>query len=91
MGKKKREKEESALEMKAKILEIETKKRDEEIVIIEAPELEMEFGTWFHSRTSKIPAIHLKEIIWADFKARGLKNKELAYVYDEALKVYGIK
>lgn len=34
---------------------------------------------------------HLKEIIWADFKARGAGKMESEAKYDELLKVFGYK
>lgn len=49
------------------------------------------FDMWHMQRAKEIPAHHMKEIIWADFKGRGLSNKESAEVYDEALAKYGVK
>lgn len=34
---------------------------------------------------------YLKEIVWADFKARGAGKMELEEKYDELLKVFGYK
>lgn len=34
---------------------------------------------------------HLKEVIWADFKARGAGKMESEEKYDELLKVFGYK
>lgn len=33
----------------------------------------------------------LKEIVWADFKARGVSKMEKEKVFEDALKLYGIK
>jgi hypothetical protein len=49
------------------------------------------FDVWFAMREKKIPGQHLREIIWADFKGRGLSNKETLADYDMALAKYGIK
>lgn len=49
------------------------------------------FNVWFAMREKKIPARHLREIIWADFKGQGLSNNETIAVFDEALVKYGVK
>jgi len=49
------------------------------------------FDVWFAMRERKIPAQHLREIIWADFRGRGLSNRETVAVFDAALAKYGIK
>jgi hypothetical protein len=51
----------------------------------------MDFNVWFALRQKRIPAQHLREIIWADFKARGLSKSETMGTFDAALKKYGIK
>lgn len=51
----------------------------------------VEFNVWFAMREKKIPAQHMREIIWADFKGRGLLPKETVATYDAALAKYGIK
>ena len=48
------------------------------------------FDQWWTTVSRKIPAIHRKEVIFADFKGRGLSNKEEAKNYDLALKKYGL-
>lgn len=50
----------------------------------------VDFNVWFALREKKIPANHLREIIWADFKAQGCLPKESLSVFDEALANYGI-
>ncbi len=49
------------------------------------------FDVWFAMREKKIPAQHLREIIWADFRGRGLSKKDTVAAYDAALAAYGIK
>lgn len=51
----------------------------------------VDFNVWFAMREKKIPAQHLREIIWADFRGRGLSKKETVATFDEALAKYGIK
>ena len=51
-------------------------------------EVKVNFESWYHSKN--IPAHHYKEIVWADFKARGLTDYELKADYDKALKLYGL-
>lgn len=51
----------------------------------------VDFNVWFAMREKKIPSQHLREIIWADFKGRGLSKTELLTTYDQALTKYGVK
>lgn len=51
----------------------------------------VDFNVWFAMREKKIPAQHMREIIWADFKGQGLSAKETVAVYDAALTKYGVK
>ena len=56
------------------------------------PEVEkVDFDAWHTMRAGRIPKHHHKEIIKADFKARGLGQCESLENFDEALKKYGIK
>lgn len=56
-----------------------------------APEEEKhEFESWYALRSKKIPAHHHKEILKADFKARGLTDSETLEAFDAALKKYGV-
>jgi len=48
------------------------------------------FNAWWMLRCKKINKAHRKEVIWADFKGRGLKNAELIETFDSALTKYGI-
>jgi hypothetical protein len=49
------------------------------------------FDAWWAMKEKKIPVQHRKEIIWADFRARGLSTKETMQSYNDALKRYGVK
>lgn len=60
-----------------------------EAVVEAAPKLD--FNVWFAMREKKIPGQHLREIIRADFKGRGLATKETLATFDEALRKYGVK
>lgn len=51
----------------------------------------VDFNVWFAMREKKIPAQHMREIIWADFRGQGLSGKETVADYDAALAKYGIK
>ena len=49
------------------------------------------FDSWFFQRKEAIPKHHMKEVIWADFRARGLDKEATVEQYDKALRLYGIK
>lgn len=51
----------------------------------------MSFNSWYHQRKAKIPKQHLKEVIWADMVARGLKDMSTMEEFDKALELYGVK
>lgn len=51
----------------------------------------MDFSSWYHQRKHKIPKHHLKEILWADFVARGVKEQSTVEEFDKALELYGVK
>lgn len=51
----------------------------------------VDFDAWFAVRSPRIPKHHHKEIIKADFSARGIEQSESLEVFDEALRKYGIK
>ena len=48
------------------------------------------FDHWFHLRKDKIPARHMKEILVADFKSRGLSDTATMEQFDKTLALYGI-
>ena len=78
----------SKADLKAKIKEMEESKRIE--VPVKADK-KVSFDSWFHQRSKQIPKQHLKEIIAADFKSRGLGNEATIEEFDKALKLYGVK
>jgi hypothetical protein len=51
----------------------------------------VDFDAWWAMNEKKIPVQHRKEIIIADFRARGLSLKESLQSYNDALKKYGVK
>jgi hypothetical protein len=63
---------------------------------LEAPKMEssepkIEFDEWWSLVQKKIPAIHHKEIIKADFRGRGLSNLETMEAFNKAIEMYGLK
>lgn len=48
------------------------------------------FDAWW-SEMAKVKklAIHIKEIVWADFKSRGLKRCDSKAAFEAALKAFG--
>ena len=77
-------------ELKAQIKEMEAKKREEVASAIES-EATITFDSWFHLRKQMIAKCHTKEVILADFKARGLKAAATMAEFDKALELYGVK
>lgn len=77
-------------DLKSQIKEMESKKREETAPATE-PETMVSFDSWFHQRKNLMGKAHLKEILAADFKARGLNDKASMCAYDKALELYGIK
>jgi len=76
--------------LKNKIKEMETAKRLEAVVHM-PPDNMVSFDQWWvalSKRMSLRPS--LKEIMWADFRARGLNKEESNAKYDEALKLFGL-
>jgi hypothetical protein len=57
----------------------------------EAAAPKFDFDAWFASRQPKIPRHHRKEILRADFTARGLGQCESLADFDAALNKYGVK
>lgn len=51
----------------------------------------LDFDAWFAMRHERIPKHHRKEILLADFGARGLSQQETSEDFDAALKQYGVK
>ena len=53
--------------------------------------MRVDFDAWWAINENKIPVQHRKEIVLADFRARGLSLKETLQSYNEGLKRYGVK
>lgn len=85
MAKKKSEKE---MDLAAEIKAMEDAKRK---AAPSKQDKEVSFNSWYHQRKKQIPSHHLKEIIWADMVARGLKDKATMEEFDRALALYGVK
>lgn len=86
---KKKQEDKKELDLKAQIKEMETKKREAAGGVAQ-PDKSVSFDSWYHQRKSKIPKQHLKEILSADFKSRGLGDGATMAEYDKALKTYGV-
>jgi hypothetical protein len=54
----------------------------------QAPKLD--FDAWWALNEKKIPKQHTKDVIWADFKARGLSSQETMQTYNLAIREYGL-
>ncbi|CAB4125736.1 hypothetical protein UFOVP53_213 [uncultured Caudovirales phage] len=77
-------------DLRSKIKEMENKNREESAPAVASKAL-VSFDSWFHQRKDKIARCHHKEIIAADFKARGVKDEASVEDFDKALELYGIK
>lgn len=86
-------------ELKRKIKEAEAKKREEAMASVEVTLVapadqaveKVSFDQWWMMLNGKMKLRpHMKEIIWADMKARGLSKSEAAEAYDKALKLFGL-
>jgi hypothetical protein len=86
MAKKKK----TAKEIKAEIKKMEDEKRKEAHKHL-PKETKVSFDSWYHQRVHKIPKMHTKEVIVADFRARGLGMIHTMEEFDKALKLYGIE
>ena len=71
---------------RAKAVSIEVQAEPKEVLVPK-----VDFVVWFAMREKRIPAQHMREIIWADFKARGLTDQESLETFDAALVAYGVK
>lgn len=80
-----------------KLLKAEEDKAREEAVkqVEEKSERKVEqsvtFDVWYGGRQADIPAHHRKEVIKADFRARGLEGLKTRKEWDQALEAYGVK
>ena len=67
------------------------KSKEQPMPVVEQPVPTVEFNVWFAMREKRIPAQHLREIIWADFQGQGLSKRESVATFDAALAKYGVK
>ena len=51
----------------------------------------VDFDAWWAITGKKLPSQHHREVVMADFKARGLSQKETMQAFDTALEQYGVK
>ena len=67
-----------------------TNKVEAEIIADEVGSIS--FDLWWNETNKKLnqPA-HVKEIVWAEFKSRGLKKEDLPSKYDIAIVLFGYK
>lgn len=70
---------------------MEKKNREAAAAIVVASPIAVSFDSWFHQRSDKIARCHHKEIIMADFKARGMGEEATMAEFDKALELYGVK
>lgn len=85
MAKKNKNKE---VKLAAEIKKMEEAKRS---AVVIKPNVKIDFNSWYHQRKKQIPKQHLKEILWADFKARGISEQSTVEEFDKALELYGIE
>jgi len=62
-----------------------------EEIQVESETNKLDFDAWYAMRAGQISKQHHKEIIKADFKARGLGQCESLEDFDSALAKYGVK
>lgn len=67
-----------------------SKKKSVQVTPVEDAVPTVGFDVWFAMREKKIPARHMREIIWADFKGQGLSKNETIATFDAALAKYGV-
>jgi len=76
---------------------MEDKARQDVVVAAPAQKAEKEdsnkvdLDSWFFLRSKQIPGHHMKEIIEADFRGRGLSGFETIEDFDKGLESYGVK
>jgi len=76
--------------LKRQIKEMESAKRAQNQPPAEAT-LSISFDQWWVALSRRMTLKpSLKEIMWADFNARGIKKEELPAKYEEGLKLFGL-
>ncbi len=83
MSRKNRREREAMLAPKEEAAELESSQEMQEELI--------DFDGWWAMHASKIPRQHHKEIVKADMRGRGLREKETLETFDKALAMYGVK
>ncbi len=86
MAKNKKDKKE--VDLAAEIKKMEQAKRKPALI---KQDKVVGFDSWYHQRKSGIPKQHRKEILWADFSARGVEKHSTVKEFDRALKLYGVE
>lgn len=86
-------------ELKRQMKEMEDKQREEalasaEVTIVPPPGQDVEkvsFDQWWMMLNGKKKRrSSLKEVLWAEFKSRGLSKEEAVEAYDNALRLFGM-
>lgn len=79
-------------DLKKKIKAMEDGQRDAAMASSPAPAADrVSYDHWWIVTNKRLGLRqHMKEILWADMKARGLGKEEAAGKYDEALKLFGL-
>ena len=87
MSKEKKVEQSQELDAKA-IKEMEQSRRAPTVDLTE----KVEFDYWWALRKDQLgqPA-HIKEIVWADMKGRGLSKEESLESWDKAARIFGLK
>ncbi len=89
MGKKNRQAKDMELAVNEAEMADEAEAAPEQEAAAEEPKVQ--FDGWYALRSARIPAIHKKEILKADFKGRKVPMLATMAEFDEALKKYGVE
>lgn len=76
--------------VKRKIKEMEDAKREQNPQPTPVDEVQSFDHWWIMLNKRMSLRSHMKEIVWADFNARGLKKEETVARYEEGLKLFGL-
>jgi hypothetical protein len=77
-------------DLKKQIKAMEVAQRELQPVAIVVDEVVSFDHWWVVLNRRMVLRPHLKEIIWADFNARGIKKVDLTAKYEEGLKLFGL-
>jgi hypothetical protein len=85
------------MDLKRRIKDMEDKDREANPIAAASTVLEVKeantvsFDQWWMMVAHKVKMRpHLKEILWADFNARGLSRNETEQKYDDTLRIFGV-